>query len=72
MEFKLEDCVEQVLVTSNAEPGDRYSDDFGNYWVVHDDRDGLRLEIEGQPDAWIPYFTAMKIKLPGLHRLPDY
>jgi hypothetical protein len=72
MDFKLEDCVEQVLVATNAEPGDRYSDDFGNHWVVHDDRDGLRLEIEGHPDAWIPYFTAMKIRLPGLQRLPDY
>ena len=69
MNFKLEGNVEQVLLASEAQQGDRYSDDYGNNWVVHDDRDGLRLEIDGHPDAWIPYFTAMRIRLPGLQRI---
>ena len=66
---RLEGCVEQVLNETNAAPGDVYRDDFGNSWLVHDDRDGLRLEIKGQPDAWIPFWTAMSIRLPGLHRM---
>ncbi len=69
MAFKLEGNVEQVLLDTHAELGDRYSDDYGNRWIVHNDRDGMRLEIEGNPDAWIPYWTAMTIKLPGLHRV---
>ena len=67
----LEGCVEQVLQNDKAEAGDRYADDFGNDWEVHDDRDGLRMQIHDEPDAWIPFWTAMHIKLPGLHRVED-
>ncbi len=69
MPNKLEGNIEQILTETKAKAGDHYGDDFGNDWIVHDDRDGLRLEIDGKPDAWIPYWTAMSIKLPGLHRL---
>lgn len=69
MGFKLDGNVEQVLMETRAQPGDHYEDDYGNDWVVHNDRDGLRLQINDNPDAWIPYWTAMTIKLPGLHRV---
>jgi len=61
--------IEQVLTETQAQHGDHYRDDFGNIWIVQDDRDGLRLELDGQPDAWIPYWTAMNIQLPGLQRV---
>lgn len=61
--------IEQVLEATQAEAGDHYADDFGNIWLVHEDRDGLRLQIKDNPDAWIPYWTASTIKLPGLHRM---
>jgi hypothetical protein len=71
----LEGSVEQILLNDEAEPGDHYRDDYGNDWKVVDDRDGLRLQFEDEPDVWIPYWTAMHIKLPGLQRiqakLPD-
>ncbi len=66
---KLDGSVEEVLLNSNAQAGDHFTDDYGNDWIVHDDRDGLRLEINGHSDAWIPFWTAMTIQLPGLHRL---
>lgn len=71
MNKPLEGCIEQVLIETVAKPGDTYGDDFGNCWEVHEDRDGLRLQIAGNPDAWIPYWTANAIRLPGLHRLQD-
>ncbi len=69
MTFKLEGNVEQILIETRAVAGDHYTDDYGNDWVVHDDRDGLRLQIDGRPDAWIPYWTMLTIKLPGLHKV---
>jgi hypothetical protein len=65
----LEGNIEQVLMETHAKSGDRYKDDFGNLWTVHEDRDGLRLQIKDNPDAWIPYWTANTIKLPGLQRV---
>jgi hypothetical protein len=65
----LEGCIEQVLDADGAKPGDIYSDDFGNSWVVHEDRDGYRLEHTKNSSAWIPYWTASVIKLPGFHRV---
>ena len=70
-QIPLEGSVEQVLLNDKAEADDRYADDFGNDWEVHDDRDGLRLQIHNEADAWIPFWTAMHIKLPGLHRVED-
>lgn len=64
----LEGCIEQVLATDEAQAGDHYTDDWGNDWTVHEDRDGLRLEFHDEPNVWIPYRTAMHIKLPGLRR----
>lgn len=69
MDFELEGNVEQILLADGAKQGDHYTDDFGNRWVVHNDRDGLRLEIDGLPDAWLPYFTTLRIRLPGLKRV---
>ena len=69
MTFMIEGNIEQVLLETNAKSGDEYTDDYGNCWQVHEDRDGLRLHIKGYPDAWIPYWTATTIKLPGLHRI---
>lgn len=66
---RIEGNAEQVLMDSKACAGDHYLDDWGNEWIVHDDRDGLRLQKEDNPDAWIPYWTMMTIKLPGLHRV---
>ncbi len=70
MNQRLSGCVEDILLANHAQAGDLFADDFGNEWVVQDDRNGLRLQIQGKPDAWIPFWTAMTIKLPGLHRLP--
>lgn len=67
----IEGNVEQVLIESDAKAGDQFGDDFGNVWLVHEDRDGLRLEIKDCADAWIPYWTATKIRLPGLHLLSE-
>ncbi|MCZ6828718.1 MAG: hypothetical protein O7F73_03890 [Gammaproteobacteria bacterium] len=64
----LQGCIEQVLLQDDAMPGDQYTDDSGNTWTVHEDREGLRLEFHEEPNVWIPYWTAMHIKLPGLHR----
>lgn len=64
----LEGNVEQVLLETNAKSGDFYKDDFGNMWIVREDRDGLRLHLKDDPDAWIPYWTANTIRLPGLQR----
>ena len=61
--------VEQVLLETVAKPGDQYGDDYGNIWQVHEDRDCLRLQIKDNPDAWLPYWTANFIRLPGLHRI---
>ncbi|MEE8057250.1 MAG: hypothetical protein V3T17_05370 [Pseudomonadales bacterium] len=61
--------VEQILIETAASSGEQYGDDYGNIWQVHEDRDGLRLQIKDNPDAWIPYWTANTIKLPGLHRI---
>jgi len=69
MSQHVEGSVEQVLIETEAQAGDHYRDDFGNDWVVHDDRDGLRLASAHRPDAWIPYWTAMIIRLPGLQRM---
>lgn len=69
MRHSIEGNIEQVLMDTNAKAGDHYGDDFGNDWVVHDDREGLRLEMSGNADVWIPYWTAMVIQLPGLHRV---
>ena len=65
----LQGSVEQVLLNDDAQPGDHYRDDYGNDWEVHDDRDGLRLQFHDIPEVWIPYWTAMYIKLPGLQRI---
>ena len=65
----LSDSVEKVLFQTSAQAGDHYSDDFGNDWLVQEDRDGLRLQINDRPDAWIPYWTAQTIRLPGLHKM---
>ena len=65
----LEGCVEQILLKDEAAPGDHYTDDFDNDWAVHEDRDGLRLQFHDESDVWIPHWTAMHIKLPGLHRV---
>jgi hypothetical protein len=65
----LEGCVDQILLNDKAEPGDHYSDDYGNDWEVHEDRDGLRLQFHEETDVWIPHWTTMHIKLPGLHRI---
>jgi uncharacterized membrane protein len=65
----LEGCVEQVLLNDDAVAGDHYADDYGNDWVVHDDRDGLQLQFHNEVDVWIPIWTAMHIKLPGLRRI---
>ena len=64
----LQNSVEQILEQSSARPGDQYMDDFGNCWVVHDDRDGLRLEHRDNDSAWIPYWTASVIRLPGFRK----
>lgn len=64
----LEGCIEQVLIADEAQPGDHYSDAWGSDWVVHQDREGLRLEFHDDPSVWIPYQTAIHIKLSGLHR----
>ncbi|NHN40024.1 hypothetical protein G8764_22280 [Pseudomaricurvus alcaniphilus] len=68
MTFKLDGNIEEVLIKTKATAGDHYRDDYGNDWVVHDDRDGLRLQKADNPDAWIPYWTALTIKLPGLQK----
>ncbi len=65
----LEGSVEQVLLNDEAQAGDHYRDDYGNNWEVHDDRDGLRLQFHETPEVWIPYWTAMYIRLPGLQRI---
>jgi hypothetical protein len=65
----LEGCIEQVLNQDEAKQGDVYSDDFGNNWLVHEDRDGLRLEHYENKSAQIPYWTASLIKLPGFRRI---
>ncbi len=64
----LDGCIEHILITDEAKPGDHYTDDWGNDWVVHEDRDGVRLEFKDEPNVWIPYRTAMHIKLPGFQR----
>lgn len=71
MTNKLEGCIEQVLEQQNAQPGEMFQDDFGNRWVVHDDRDGFRLENDQNDSAWIPYWTASIIKLPGFRRVEE-
>jgi hypothetical protein len=63
----LEGCIEQVLIADGAQPGDHYADAWGNDWVVHEDREGLRLQVHDDPSVWIPYQTAIHIKLPALH-----
>ena len=71
-EFEVEamnESIEFVLEQDHAEVGDRYIDDFGNVWLVDDDREGFRIHIEGQPDAWVPYWTARNIGLPGFRLL---
>ena len=67
----LEGCIEQILLNDNAKAGDHYIDDYGNDWEVHDDRNGLRLQFREEQDVWIPMWTAMHIKLPGLHCVRD-
>jgi len=69
MDKILEGCIEQILTQDEAEPGYVYGDEFGNQWVVHEDRDGLRLEHHTNSSAWIPYWTASLIKLPGFRRI---
>ena len=69
MAFKLDGNIEEVLIETKASAGDHYMDDYGNDWVVHEDRDGLRLQKADNPDAWIPYWTAVIIKLPGLRKV---
>lgn len=65
----LEGSVEQILLIDEAKVGDHYTDDYGNDWEVHEDRDGLRLQFHDERDVWIPHWTAMHIKLPGLQRV---
>jgi hypothetical protein len=65
----LEGSVEQILLIDEAKVGDHYTDDYGNDWEVHEDRDGLRLQFHNERDVWIPHWTAMHIKLPGLQRV---
>ncbi|CAA0100345.1 Uncharacterised protein [BD1-7 clade bacterium] len=69
MSQRIDGCVEDILLQQGAIAGDVFADDFGNEWVVQDDRNGLRLQIKDKPDAWLPFWTAMTIKLPGLHRV---
>jgi len=65
----LEGSIDQVLIIDEAKVGDHYVDDYGNNWEVHEDRDGLRLQFHDERDVWIPHWTAMHIKLPGLQRV---
>ncbi len=63
-----DNSIAHILNRDHAKAGDHYTDDLGNDWLVHEDRDGLRLEFPDDPNVWVPYRTSTHISLPGLRR----
>ncbi len=68
--MRVNGSITQVLEEQKAQDEEVFIDDYEHKWIAERNRDGYSLNgiSEDNQNAWISYWTAFVVVLPGLKR----